>query len=784
MVAVTDSAGKKLLTNLKTSTVMKRTSVLTMRKDPEVIESSIADLLTIDMFLGLVGKEEDFNASLVQNLDVTRQRSQINMRRDISSTASNVMTVLVQGDATTFDESYATNYTLAVEDIITLHFLSQDKLNQVKSLMDAGTAFTQMRGPASDLSTMQLVPTDALLQLCPLQAIVGRYGCLTRREVHQRRIDFMATSIVNIAPNNASNAEELHNVSTKAGQWARNLLGNTDFATELGYNHSAIMNARYKLNARYRRGFLITPTTPWRQREMDREGITSPLDLSQITITTMLLSVDANISRSYVSTVAGGVAGSNTRRLLSTSAPSSRSRMLLQFNSDSGDNVDEEAKKHSAPTTTHEITSVHDNENVVQAVCTDSPVEHQCTMIRFSKSVSIPDFCQNEETIIGQMQPDINYALQSASDNAIHAIHITSVAQTNRAHVCSPSMRRRMLATSEELIFTLVLEVAEVRDRYRFNQTYLASERITSVTMLTNTTYWQLCGGSASAEDCAQTIAQNQNVKRDVVLHFSLHNPPSSAFFDRNVFVNIVTAAYGSTATATMSTPIHVSGDSTQFHVTVSVPFLQVTSEAQVNVAKTNLVASGFVLEDTIQHDVILDMLHSDVTTNVQDKVQALTAQLYNVVAGKIHLSVRPNTYTAQTKVTLLVKVLSVASDPGVLTEYSIRQNKIAMAEKLDKLLVIEMYKISPTVNSQESTSSSGSNNVIVLYLLLGFLFCLLIAVMCIAKHKLESSKPYSAMYSGPNVPVAVPTKLVDETMSTSRSDPYGYVDPYWQTYH
>jgi len=419
MVAVTDSAGKKLLTNLKTSTVLKRTSVLTMCTDPVAIESSIADLLTLDMFLGLVGKEEDFNSSLVQNLDVTRQTTPANMRRDISSTASNIMTMLVRGDATTFDEPYARDYTLAVEDIITLHFLSQDKLNQVKVLMDTGTAFTQIRGPASDLSTMQLVPTDALLQLCPLQAISGRYGCITRREVHQRRIDFMATSIVNIAPNNASNAEELHNVSTGAGKWARNLLGNSDFATELGYNHSAIMNARYNLNARYRRGFLITPTTPWRQREMDRAGVTSPLDLSQITITTMLLSMDANIGRSYVSTVAGGVAGTNTRRLLSAPAPLSRSRMLLQFNSDSSDE-DEEAKKHSAPTTTREITSVHDNENVVQAVCINSPAAHQCTMIRFSKSVSIPDFCQNEEAIITQMQPDINYALQGASDNALH----------------------------------------------------------------------------------------------------------------------------------------------------------------------------------------------------------------------------------------------------------------------------------------------------------------------------------------------------------------------------
>jgi len=108
-------------------------------------------------------------------------------------------------------------------------------------------------------SSMRLEPTNVFLLQCPLQPIPNQYGCVARREVAQRAVEFQATLIVNIAPNDTS---DLINVSTQAGIWASNLLGNTEYSRQLGYNHSQIMNAHHGLNARYQRGFLISPTTP------------------------------------------------------------------------------------------------------------------------------------------------------------------------------------------------------------------------------------------------------------------------------------------------------------------------------------------------------------------------------------------------------------------------------------------------------------------------------------------------------------------------------------------
>jgi len=59
--------GKQLITNLRTSTVLKRTSVLS-RCTSEAVEASIAEILTVDMFLGLVGEDELFDDSLVKHL--------------------------------------------------------------------------------------------------------------------------------------------------------------------------------------------------------------------------------------------------------------------------------------------------------------------------------------------------------------------------------------------------------------------------------------------------------------------------------------------------------------------------------------------------------------------------------------------------------------------------------------------------------------------------------------------------------------------------------------------
>jgi len=118
--------------------------------EPEPVVA-LEHVLSVDVFLGLVGDNTLFNDSLVQDLDLTRRSSgplRRDMQRDTSTTASNVVTLLVKGDEVLFSKGHATKYTLAVEDIFTMHFLENSKKMQVQDMLDQGRAFTSVQQPA------------------------------------------------------------------------------------------------------------------------------------------------------------------------------------------------------------------------------------------------------------------------------------------------------------------------------------------------------------------------------------------------------------------------------------------------------------------------------------------------------------------------------------------------------------------------------------------------------------------------------------------------------------
>ena len=302
MIVVADKTGKKIMTSMQTQTELKSSSITTQCAE-ELVKASIEEIVEIDMFLGLAGNESEFETSLVQSLDITKPGANLALKRDISSRASNVMTVLFKGDPELFDKHFAKEYTLAVEDIISLHFLNTDKKTQVEQLIADGLAFKKTNMLAADpnaRTVMKLEPTAALLEICPMQATRNVFGCNARREINQRRMDLKSNAISALT---GRSTEDAHFAHMRAGLWSKKLLGNTEYAKELGYNHSKIMHEKFNLNSRYRNGFLISPTIPWRQSEMDYAEFDSVFDLAQHTITTILVSFDTNFGQEFEASV-------------------------------------------------------------------------------------------------------------------------------------------------------------------------------------------------------------------------------------------------------------------------------------------------------------------------------------------------------------------------------------------------------------------------------------------------------------------------------------------------
>ena len=296
LLSTRDANGDRIMTRVETRTEISAASIASMC-DETRLEGSLADIITLDMFMGLTPDKAQMEDTLLQSRDVTRKDpSARHLERATSSVASNVLTLLVKGDPAVFGQSYASNYALEVEDMVTMHFLDPAIKAQVEALMASGDAFRK-EVDSNSYTSMRIVPTDALLNLCPLQATRNVQGCIMRKEIEARLLDFTTQAIVGIAP--AEGGANAADVEDGASAWLQNLLGDSMYVDELGANHTRTMYTEFALNERYRKGYMVNPTIPWRQSQMTQAGFASSLDLAQDAISVVLVTLDKNIEAGY-----------------------------------------------------------------------------------------------------------------------------------------------------------------------------------------------------------------------------------------------------------------------------------------------------------------------------------------------------------------------------------------------------------------------------------------------------------------------------------------------------
>ena len=294
VVRIIDTAGNPVLSTLETSTPINSLTVKTLcdGDDNRQADGNIADVVQVDLLLGMSETPEVFNRSVLQALDITRSGKPTTLARNVSSKQANAMTVLVKGLHEAFNNSHAEAYTLEIEDMITIHILSDTTKVLVDDLINQDKAFIQVRDPNSD-STVRLLPSDELLALCPVVNVQYSFGCITRLDIQERLVNTLSDSITRLSPTVAEEGME-SDLYLKTGLWARNFIGDSAFAESLGYAHNEQVVNMFSLNNRYRKGFILSPTIPWRQTDMDNAGVTSALDLSQHTITGVLVALDRN----------------------------------------------------------------------------------------------------------------------------------------------------------------------------------------------------------------------------------------------------------------------------------------------------------------------------------------------------------------------------------------------------------------------------------------------------------------------------------------------------------
>ena len=162
MIIVKNKADNStLMTTLQTQTKLTPTSIISMCTETQVV-GGIGDIMGIDIFLGLAGNENEFETGLLKSLNFST--SSPALVRDVSTKESNVMTLLFKGSTTAFEKDFAKEYTLAVEDMATLHIINLEKLAAVQALINTGGAYSVEPNTDPTLGTIsKLVASPALL---------------------------------------------------------------------------------------------------------------------------------------------------------------------------------------------------------------------------------------------------------------------------------------------------------------------------------------------------------------------------------------------------------------------------------------------------------------------------------------------------------------------------------------------------------------------------------------------------------------------------------------------
>jgi len=305
LVNVVGSDGKRALTRVQTRTEIKKLSV-NRQCDETQVSSSVSDIVQVDMFLGLTGNASSFDKDLIQASDITCHPERSFMRREVSSIGANVLTMLVKGDSSAFQPGFAQEYALEVEDMFSMHFLKIEKKLIVDAMIAQNLAFSMQTVPGESSGWVRLIPSKMLLAICPIHATENEFGCITRREIQERLYDTVTYSIVDISPSEFEADDAPYN---RSSIWLQKLLGSSAFVKNLGYNHAKVMAEKYSLNNRYCKGFMISPTVPWRRVDMDREMILSNIDLAQFSTSVVLVALNQNEGETYVPTIQVAIPG-------------------------------------------------------------------------------------------------------------------------------------------------------------------------------------------------------------------------------------------------------------------------------------------------------------------------------------------------------------------------------------------------------------------------------------------------------------------------------------------
>lgn len=150
------------------------------------IAQTVADMMELDLNVGMASVESDWSESVTSFTNLiaaTGSADYLDTGLSIhaKSAQSGLLTLIVRGSDAAFSAPVAGGFHLEIEDLVSMHFLSESKYADMKALLGSGTAYQMVRHEAS--GWLEIALTEAATDLCGTETIPGKYP-YTRGSCH------------------------------------------------------------------------------------------------------------------------------------------------------------------------------------------------------------------------------------------------------------------------------------------------------------------------------------------------------------------------------------------------------------------------------------------------------------------------------------------------------------------------------------------------------------------------------------------------------------------------
>jgi len=259
------------------------------------------DVASVDIMIGSAMDYSELSRLQIMTDIASTDDSNVNsVELNSASIESGLLTLILKGNSSFFEQDRTGRFRLEIEDIISLHLMENGNtaiFNDLLTMATAGTAFDIVADRWGHHAEMK--PTTDLMNKCsffptpPSTANLLPHVCVARRDIRHR----VPTTIPGSAGPTAmeirhdANDAELE----KQKSFMKSIFLDSDYAERLGTSFADNVVRKWGVNSRYVRAFWINPGYEWTPTSV--VGAFSRFTISQKIIVFVLINLNEDFMR-------------------------------------------------------------------------------------------------------------------------------------------------------------------------------------------------------------------------------------------------------------------------------------------------------------------------------------------------------------------------------------------------------------------------------------------------------------------------------------------------------